>query len=207
MEEGEIQESVPQTGHQRRSLSQNFTAPRFAALAAQQEQGEIVGPSGRPQLAPNFMFGARRRPSSAMPMGPPISEEDVGFQFPQQQTQPSYSLDTGLDANRRKPDNTTEISGIMAEQVSRLRIIVPGVLFVNIIPDRTTEPDRSPPTATAGTIQAAACFQSGPIIPDAGPCSGKRYDSSARSEHHTYGCGHQCFRRTADCHGSIWKYR
>ena len=118
MEEGEIPDNIPQAGHQRRSLSQNFTAPRFAALAAQQEQSDLVGPSGRPQLAPGFMFGARRRPSSAMPMGPPINEEDVGFQFPQQQTQPSYSLDAGLDANRRKHDNSAEISGIMAEQIA-----------------------------------------------------------------------------------------
>lgn len=118
MEEGEIPDNVPQNGHTRRSLSQNFTAPRFAALAAQQEQGDMMGSSGRPQLAPGFMFGARRRPSSAVPMGPSINEEDVGFQFPQQQTHPSYSLDAGLDANRRKPDNAPEISGIMAEQVS-----------------------------------------------------------------------------------------
>lgn len=115
IEEGEIQESVYQSSHPRRALSQSFTAPRFAALAAQQDQGETVGSSGRPQLAPGFMFGARRRPSSAMPMGPPISEEDVGFQFPQQQQQGGFN---DHDMSSRKPDNGPEISGIMAEQVS-----------------------------------------------------------------------------------------
>ncbi|OJT03785.1 Virulence protein SSD1 [Trametes pubescens] len=84
-EEGEIPENPYQTGHPRRSLSQNFTPPRFAALAAQQQEQNDLGPSGRPQLAPNFMFGARRRPSSNLSMGPPINEEDLGFQFPQQQ--------------------------------------------------------------------------------------------------------------------------
>ncbi|KAI0938093.1 hypothetical protein AcW1_004821 [Taiwanofungus camphoratus] len=116
MEEGEIPENVYQSGHQRRSLSQSFTAPRFAALA-QQEQGEVLGPSGRPQLAPGFMFGARRRPSSTMPMGPPISEDDVGFQFPQQQSQQSFNVDSA-DMNQRKSDNGPEISGIMAEQIA-----------------------------------------------------------------------------------------
>jgi hypothetical protein len=92
-EEGEIQGDArfpPTTEPQRRSLSQSFTAPRFAALA-QQDQSEVLGPTGRPQLAPgHFMFGAgaRRRGSSNGPMGPPINEEDIGFQFPQQQGRP-----------------------------------------------------------------------------------------------------------------------
>lgn len=112
VEEGEIREnSLP---HQRRSLSQSFTAPRFAALAAQNEQGDL---SGRPQLAPGFMFGGRRRPSAAMPLGPPINEEDLGFQFPQQQNQPNFSTDS--ESGHRKPDQG-EITGIMAEQVSRI---------------------------------------------------------------------------------------
>ncbi|KAF8339003.1 uncharacterized protein EI90DRAFT_3118066 [Cantharellus anzutake] len=51
----------------------SFTAPRFQALA-QQESGESIGPSGRPQLAPNFMFGGNRRKPS---------DDDGGFQFPQ----------------------------------------------------------------------------------------------------------------------------
>ncbi|KAA1466420.1 RNB-domain-containing protein [Dentipellis sp. KUC8613] len=115
-EEGEIPENVYTTqGHHPRSQSQSFTAPRFAALAAQQEQGDIVGPSGRPQLAPNFMFGARRRPSSTTPMGPPINEEDAGFQFPQQQTMPSYS---DQDQSHRRGESGGEIRGIMAEQIA-----------------------------------------------------------------------------------------
>ena len=112
LEEGEIQDRFyPQQGHQPRSQSQSFVAPRFAALAAQQEQ-EAVGPTGRPQLAPNFMFGARKR---GQPMGPPISEEDIGFQFPQQQQQ--FPTDIPQEGNHRKTDSG-EITGIMAEQVS-----------------------------------------------------------------------------------------
>ena len=118
-EEGEIQENVYQSGHPRRSLSQSFTAPRFAALAAQQDQGDMMGSSGRPQLAPNFLFGARRRPSQGVntTMGPPINEEDVGFQFPQQ-SQQNYNVDFSADVHQRKNESGSEISGIMAEQVS-----------------------------------------------------------------------------------------
>ena len=120
-DDGEIQADVgfrqQQQNHNRRALSQSFTAPRFAALA-QQDQGEVLGPTGRPQLAPGFMFGraaTQRRGSSGGPMGPPISEEDIGFQFPQQQTRP---LDgQGLP---RPDDGGGEITGIMAEQVNRL---------------------------------------------------------------------------------------
>lgn len=115
-EDGEIPESLYSTqpqGHHPRSQSQSFTAPRFAALAAQQEhqQNNVLGPSGRPQLAPNFMFGARNR---SIAMGPPINEEDVGFQFPQQQTVQSYS---DQDALQRRNEGGGEIRGIMAEQV------------------------------------------------------------------------------------------
>lgn len=115
-EDGEIPESLYSTqpqGHHPRSQSQSFTAPRFAALAAQQEhqQNNVLGPSGRPQLAPNFMFGARNR---SIAMGPPINEEDVGFQFPQQQTVQSYS---DQDTLQRRNEGGGEIRGIMAEQV------------------------------------------------------------------------------------------
>jgi protein SSD1 len=104
-----------QQSHNRRSLSQSFTAPRFVALA-QQNQGEVLGPTGRPQLAPGFLFGAsnaRRRGSSNGPMGPPIGEDDLGFQFPQQQTR---SLDN--QSLPRQDDSGGEITGIMAEQVN-----------------------------------------------------------------------------------------
>ena len=112
VEEGEIPENTYQTGHQRRSLSQSFNPPRFQALAAQQQQdSEILGPTGRPQLAPNFMFGARRRPSSNLTMGPPINEEDAGFQFPQQSQSNNFG---DLD---RKQDERSDINGMLAEQV------------------------------------------------------------------------------------------
>ena len=114
-EDGEIQGDAfrqQQQAHNRRSLSQSFTAPRFAALA-QQDQSEVLGPTGRPQLAPGFMFGgggSRRRGSAGGPMGPPINEEDIGFQFPQQQSQ-------GIP---RPGDAGGEVTGIMAEQVNHL---------------------------------------------------------------------------------------
>ncbi|TFK75854.1 RNB-domain-containing protein [Pluteus cervinus] len=110
-EDGEIQETFyAQSGHQPRSQSQSFVAPRFAALAAQQEQE--VGPTGRPQLAPGFMFGARRRQS---PMGP-LNEEDVNFQFPQQQNFPQERAMPDASAHRR--GESGEITGIMAEQIA-----------------------------------------------------------------------------------------
>ena len=114
-EEGEIQErQFPQQGqHQPRSQSQSFLAPRFAALAAQQEQ-DLVGPTGRPQLAPGFMFGARKRSSG--PMGPPINEEDIGFQFPQQGQQDFAPEVLTHEMGHRKSESG-EITGIMAEQV------------------------------------------------------------------------------------------
>ena len=113
-EEGEIQERQnPQQGqHQPRSQSQSFMAPRFAALAAQQEQD--LGPTGRPQLAPGFMFGARKRSSG--PMGPPINEEDIGFQFPQQGQQ-GFEPELSVHEQGHRRSESGEITGIMAEQV------------------------------------------------------------------------------------------
>ncbi|KAF8076455.1 SSD1 protein [Lyophyllum atratum] len=114
-EEGEIPDYRRQPGHQPRSQSQNFMAPRFAALAAQQEQADSVGPTGRPQLAPGFMFGARRRGG---PAAPSINEEDVGFQFPQQQPQQAnYHAELSHEPTHRKTDSG-EITGIMAEQIA-----------------------------------------------------------------------------------------
>jgi len=116
LEEGEIPGNYyTSPGHQMRSQSQSFTAPRFAALAAQQEHNDQIGPTGRPQLAPNFMFGAKKRTSG---MGPPINE-DVGFQFPQQQQQQqqNYQDMPTHESGHRKSDSG-EISGIMAEQIA-----------------------------------------------------------------------------------------
>lgn len=136
----------------RRSLSQNFSPPRFVALT---QGGEVLGSSGRPQLAPGFMFGrsgTQRRGSSNGPMGPPISEEDIGFQFPQQQTRP---LDgQGLP---RQDDSGAEITGIMAEQVDHLTGAIP-YQWLNFLIDRYSKADRSIATTTTGTLSAAACF-------------------------------------------------
>jgi protein SSD1 len=116
-EEGEIQERYyPQpVQHQPRSQSQSFLAPRFAALAAKQEQLDAVGPTGRPQLAPGFMFGARKR--SGPPLGPPINEEDIGFQFPQQGQQ-GFPSEISQQGQAHKRSDSGEITGIMAEQVN-----------------------------------------------------------------------------------------
>ncbi|KAJ7591044.1 SSD1 protein [Mycena floridula] len=111
LEDGEIQEQYYTQGHQPRAQSQSFVAPRFAALAAQQEQ-DSVGPTGRPQLAPGFSFGAQKRRG---PMGPPINEEDATFQFPQQQH--SFPSDGNQEQMHRKSDSG-EITGIMAEQIA-----------------------------------------------------------------------------------------
>ncbi|KAG5220697.1 RNB-domain-containing protein [Salix suchowensis] len=55
-EEGEIQDNYApqQPTHQPRSQSQSFVPPRFAALAAAQQDHDNVGPTGRPQLAPGL---------------------------------------------------------------------------------------------------------------------------------------------------------
>lgn len=131
-EEGEIAESYygqqqQQPGHQPRSQSQSFVAPRFAALAAQQDQTiDTVGPTGRPQLAPGFMFGARKR---ASPMGPSINEEDLGFQFPQQQQQSGYQEERSMPAPSHRRGESAEITGIMAEQVRIISYLCLGVPF------------------------------------------------------------------------------
>lgn len=124
-EDGEIQENYyhqqqqQQPGHQARSQSQSFMAPRFAALAAQQEQGDNMGSTGRPQLAPNFMFGARARGASG-PMAPPINEDDLNFQFPQQQQGlPNFAPEPPMhQAQNHRKNESVEIGGIMAEQVT-----------------------------------------------------------------------------------------
>ncbi|EPQ59425.1 RNB-domain-containing protein [Gloeophyllum trabeum ATCC 11539] len=117
-EEGEIPEGMYYNpGHQPRSQSQSFTAPRFAALAQQsQDQGMN---SGRPQLAPGFTFGGRKRASSNTPMAP-LSEEDQGFRFPQQGQQ-SYSMESagqGQDEPIRRSESAGGFNGIMAEQIA-----------------------------------------------------------------------------------------
>lgn len=110
-EEGEISEDT----FVQSSLNPN--APRFAALNSnQQRQNEVYGPSGRPKLAPAFVFGARRRAASNVPLGPPINEEeDAGFQFPQQNQQPDFTLESSAPSNN---EPRGPLPNIMREQVS-----------------------------------------------------------------------------------------
>jgi protein SSD1 len=127
-EEGEIPEPMSWQQQQdfpgvaQKANASGFVAPRFAALAQQQQQQqqatrEVLGPSGRPQLAPGFTFGTRRKPSSnAMSLGPPIDEEeDANFQFPQ--SMPSYPQDPSPASTGSRRPESTDIGGIMAEQV------------------------------------------------------------------------------------------
>lgn len=115
-EDGEFQptETVsPLAQFGRHQAMGSFTAPRFAALqgqGTQQPPGEGAASSGRPQLAPSFQFGNKRRTNSVS-IGPPISEEDAGFQFPQTPQTPQ---------NPQNPQNPHKRSGseIMAEQIA-----------------------------------------------------------------------------------------
>lgn len=204
-EEGEIQDNIYRTQgpgqgpHARRSLSQSFTAPRFAALAAQQES-EVVGPTGRPQLAPGFMFGAapnnnnnnRRRGSFNTTMGPPINEEDLGFQFPQQQNMQGQSFDNqGQD---RRDENGGEITGIMAEQVSRLSVVQVSLVLTCDI-DCASKTDRSSAEPAAASLPAATGFEPGPILPNS--WAGSQQTSRAQT----------CAEHSSDEHGrrqSLW---
>lgn len=118
LEERELAENfyAQQPVHQPRSQSQSFTAPRFAALAQAQQEQDALGPTGRPQLAPGFMFGQRKRDSA---IAPPINEEDLGFQFPQQ-TQQSFSQDSVHEqqGSRHRKTESQDINGVMAEQIA-----------------------------------------------------------------------------------------
>ena len=162
-EEGEIQERhYPQQGqHQPRSQSQSFLAPRFAALAAQQEH-DLVGPTGRPQLAPGFMFGARKRSSG--PMGPPINEEDIGFQFPQQGQQ-GFAPDASQQEQTHKRSESGEITGIMAEQVNLYLVNCPSPFKIML--DRYPKSDRSFTATATGLVSTTTCIQSGSFVSDA----------------------------------------
>lgn len=163
-EDGEISEGFfAGSGHQARSQSQSFMAPRFAALAAQQEQ-DILGPTGRPQLAPNFMFGARRRTSSNVPMGP-LNEEDVGFQFPQQQNQPP---ETVREQSYRRPEN--DITGIMAEQVC---ITVSRSLFrlIFCLLDCPSKPDRGSSATATSSLPTSTSLQPSSFSPNPWSCT------------------------------------
>lgn len=134
-EEGEIDESgnpyqpQQQTQFQQRNAQPPvgaFSAPRFAALAQQQqpqasnqEEPESLGPSGRPQLAPSFQFGARRRTNTNPAAGPAIPEDDLGFQFPQQ-FQPDSQPQQGPPQAQPQAHRRTgsEVTGMLAEQMA-----------------------------------------------------------------------------------------
>ena len=127
-EEGEIDENGNPYPQQPQFQQRNaqppvgaFSAPRFAALAQQQqpqampanqEESEVIGPSGRPQLAPSFQFGARRRTNTN---GPALPEDDLGFQFPQQQHYQPESQQQQPQAHRR---TGSEVTGMLAEQMA-----------------------------------------------------------------------------------------
>ena len=119
--------AAPPARHIAQSSMGNFTAPRFTVnhnqppphMQTQQLQqlndNDSVGPTGRPQLAPGFMFGAQRRAISGSAI-PAIGEDDVGFQFPQQQ-QNLMDGQSGHPLHRRTPSEMAGVSPLMAEQV------------------------------------------------------------------------------------------
>ncbi|KAG8989799.1 hypothetical protein FRB90_002059, partial [Tulasnella sp. 427] len=125
---GVMQEDIPEehedddgdiviTQQQPRAIVQsnmgNFTAPRFNQQPQQQQAPDSDG--GRPQLAPNFMFGQRRNPINQ----PALGDEDVGFQFPQSaQQQTLEGLGQQPTTHRRTPSELAGVSPLMAEQIA-----------------------------------------------------------------------------------------
>ncbi|CAE7079676.1 unnamed protein product [Rhizoctonia solani] len=129
-EDGEIDEETQFRRGNPQPPVGTFSAPRFVALAQQQQQTqptqeepEVLGPTGRPQLAPSFQFGARRRTNTNPAGGPAIPEDDLGFQFPQQQhyqpeaqVQQPQSIAPGQPQAHRRTGS--EVSGMLAEQMA-----------------------------------------------------------------------------------------
>ena len=102
----------------RHQVMGSFTAPRFAALQGQgsQSPGENSGPPGRPQLAPSFQFGTKRRTNSVS-IGPPINEEDAGFQFPQTpQTPQNVHKRTGSEIIAEQIAIQSQIEALQQQQ-------------------------------------------------------------------------------------------
>lgn len=127
---GVMQEDIPEehedddgdiviTQQQPRAIAQsnmgNFTAPRFNQQQQQQAPDQDIGPTGRPQLAPNFMFGQRRNQINQ----PALTDEDVGFQFPQAAQQQTLEglAQQAPTTHRRTPSELAGVSPLMAEQV------------------------------------------------------------------------------------------
>lgn len=168
-EEGEIDEASAQ--YQAQQFQQQgaqpsvgaFSAPRFAALAHQQQQAqagqqesEVLGPSGRPQLAPTFQFGARRRTATGGPAGgPAITEDDLGFQFPQQQHYQPESQNPSSQQPQAHRRTGSEVSGMLAEQVcaSLLTCIGTGLIYGSL--DCLASSNRSTSGAAATAFAAA----------------------------------------------------
>lgn len=182
LEERELAENfyAQQPVHQPRSQSQSFTAPRFAALAQAQQEQDALGPTGRPQLAPGFMFGQRKRDSA---IAPPINEEDLGFQFPQQ-TQQSFSQDSVHEqqGSRHRKTESQDINGVMAEQVCQVLLMVCLFYLNDFFLDRHPATDRSPAAATAGALSATTGYQSSSLLPDTRPDAEPRRTQTC-SEH------------------------
>ncbi|KAG9046712.1 hypothetical protein FS837_003821 [Tulasnella sp. UAMH 9824] len=128
---GVMQEDIPEehedddgdiviTQQQPRAIAQstmgNFTAPRFNQQQQQQAPDQDVGPTGRPQLAPNFMFGQRRNQINQ----PALTDEDVGFQFPQASQQQTLAglAQQAPTTHRRTPSELAGVSPLMAEQIA-----------------------------------------------------------------------------------------
>ncbi len=144
-EDAEVQTSeasLPPMAHfSNRQPMGSFSAPRFSSISSQGGLGgggnnsdQDLSSSGRPQLAPSFSFGAKRRTNS-MSVGPPIGEEDAGFQFPQQnqqqqqqqrerqqeQQQQGQGYGGGVSGpGAQQPHRRTgsEINGIMSQQIA-----------------------------------------------------------------------------------------
>lgn len=147
-EDAEVQNAeapLPPMAHfSNRQPMGSFSAPRFSSLSSQGGGGgggggggnnsdqDLSSDSRRPQLAPSFSFGAKRRTNS-MSVGPPIGEEDAGFQFPQQnqpqqqqqqqqrdrqQDQQGQGQNYGPGAAQPHRRTGSEINGIMSQQIA-----------------------------------------------------------------------------------------
>lgn len=116
----------PMTQFTNRQPMGSFQAPRFSSMSQSGSgEQEMSGSSGRPQLAPSFTFGAKRRTNSlSVGPGPAIGEEDAGFQFPQQnqpqqqQQHQNESNQPGSQGANRHGRTGSEINGILSQQIA-----------------------------------------------------------------------------------------
>lgn len=98
----------------------SFQAPRFGSMSQGGAGEPDLNLSGRPQLAPAFTFGAKRRTNS-MSVGPgpqpAIGEEDAGFQFPQQNQGPPQQQGFHMDGNQGRHGRNPS-TDIMSQQLA-----------------------------------------------------------------------------------------